>query len=278
MQSQHSVWHGPQLQHMHPSWAPDWQHILRSAPFHQNDHAQMPWDKFLGRVGQPDTPHYVFSPSKLQLAINSHALGSLEAVALEIDHLEPGHPFYAGDQTKLCRPSSDAAPPFRTRQWWEFRRGAEVAALLEPLLQRIPAGDALWKRFLDAWLCAVAWRLRIPKTRRWLPNKACDWTVEDWPLVAGEKRFVEVEEVAGAVDYVVASRTLGMLQDGRLVLAPNFAEEGDSVHILAGCSNTAVLQRRGDGSMMFLGDCYVLGLEDVLAEDAGLSWDRILIY
>lgn len=228
-----------------------------------------PWDKFVGCVGQPETPHYEFSPSKLELTIKGYPLGSLEVVALEIDHLlELGRPYSGEDKTKLCRPSPNTTPPFRGRQWLEFRRGAEVAMLLEPLLRRIPSHDSLWKRFLDAWLCAVAWRLRFPKTRPWLPNEPCDWTVEDWPQVAEERRFAEVEELATAVDYIVASKTLGLLQDGRLVLAPDFTEEGGLVYILAGCSNAAALRRREDGSIMFLGDCYVLGLEELTGEGA----------
>lgn len=278
MQSQHGVWHDRQRgQRPHPTWAPDWQHILRSAPFHQNDQLQMPWDKFVDRIDQAKTPHFAFCPSKLELTITSYYLGCLKTVALEFDHLlKPDCAYYGEHKTKLCRSSAGTPPPFRGRQWWEFREDTVGTALLEPLLKRIPGDDPLWNRSLDAWLFAVAWRLRFAETRHWLP-KACDWTLEDWPQVAEEKRFPESEELFSAVDYIVASRTLGILDDGRLVLAPDFTEEGDLVYILAGCSNAAVLRKRDDGSIMFLGDCYVMGLSDCAGEGAEARWDKIVL-
>lgn len=73
------------------------------------------------------------------------------------------------------------------------------------------------------------------------------------------QRFEDFEQFWDLLEYLLMSRTICKLDDGRLAVAPDFAEAGDRVAILAGCSNPAVLRKSTDGTFRLLEDGQMLG-------------------
>jgi hypothetical protein len=78
----------------------------------------------------------------------------------------------------------------------------------------------------------------------------------------------------------ITCRTLIQTDTGELCLAPFWAQEGDIVCQLIGCTVPVILRRRDDGRYTFVGDCYVYAkmngemielLEQAMESEAGLE-------
>lgn len=79
------------------------------------------------------------------------------------------------------------------------------------------------------------------------------------PSIAEAEQFQGLENFWNLLVYLLSSRTICRLEDGRLILAPNFAKPGNVLAILAGCSSPVILREEADGTMSLVGDAYALG-------------------
>ncbi|KAM7211862.1 Heterokaryon incompatibility protein (HET) domain containing protein [Rhypophila decipiens] len=298
LQSQHGIWHDPSS--LHPSWAPDWSQAERIAVFHLDGHTQIPLNFWGGK--QSFGCSISSSDTMPELSVRGWRLGGLHKVGLEFDHLlNPEQPFFDNRSKKLFSPGPGIPPPLRGRTWWEFRSGLSLIILLDPLIKLLPGDDPIWGRPIEAFLCAVA-LFAVPSARgQFLPrslrqalatggNDTCNTesglALASVAVIPEEKRFSQMDSLTDELVYLVATRTIGQLEDGRLLLAPDSAEEGDGVCILAGCSNAVVLRSRTSGGMegedpfTLLGDCYVMGLHESInntSKEPGESGGRGLM-
>lgn len=119
---------------------------------------------------------------------------------------------------------------------------------------------------LEFFLIAVA-SLVYPAAT---PTTSKPWSETEQRLSARDQ-FQGLEQFWELLEYLLMCRTVGAIQDGRLLVAPDFAEAGDVVAILAGCSNPVVL-RKDDASSTFrlLGDAHLMGIAPGETSENGL--------
>lgn len=90
-------------------------------------------------------------------------------------------------------------------------------------------------------------------------------------VIPVDQRFEDIEQFWDLLEYLLMSRTICKLDDGRLAVAPDFVEAGDRVAILAGCSNPAVLRESTDGTFRLLGDGHVSGVREMEMDLSGVA-------
>lgn len=255
LHSQHSIWLLDQS-----SWAPDWSQPERAGVFHLN-----------GQTLKQLVPFYIGDAEMPQgsslLNIKGRIIGTIQSIRPEVDHLVACIP--AIDQrTTQATTSADANVGIcRRRRWWVFKREYENGELFCNALTRLPKDDPLWKCHLTLFLTEVANMYRASKLRSTPP-------LPDTNLLLREDRFENFEPFWDLLEYLLMSRIICMMDDRRLLVAPDLAQPEDVVAVLAGCTNPVVLRRNGEGgTFRLLGDAHVNGVEEkeVRRERLGLS-------
>jgi hypothetical protein len=137
---------------------------------------------------------------------------------------------------------------------WNF--GDYAKNLVRPLLERFPVDSEAWQTLAR-------------------PSTLLSMFILQEPLVLHETKllrpafwrrpFIKRKPFSKACDMLQSEthcRTLIKIDTGELCLAPFWAQEGDIVCQLIGCSPPIILRRHGDGKYTFVGDCYVYAKMD----------------
>lgn len=267
LQSQHSIWHQSSL----PSWVPDWGKESRASVFHHD--ASSSWLLSQVFIKSPSSP-YLTNDLK-GLIVQAVPVGKILSIGLEFEHiLQPEQPYYN------CEPQDPNCPkiirpiPRQTFTWWE-RRDDRAADALGVLADFVPKTHPVWRHHIEAFLCAYA-VICISSAKRHLPKDILQRldlrsSSDSKVILPAEDRTTNIAEINDAFSYLTVSRTLAQTEDDRLILALDAAEAGDVVYCVAGCSNAIVLRPRNDGTFMFIGDCFVMGMDSVISRESKLD-------
>ena len=230
------------------SWAPDWSQPERAAVLHQNEQG------FFYPI--PPTQHgdVLFPPNTATMQVKGNFLGRITSTGLEFDKiLKPDQPYY--DMASAINSGTNIPP--NSRRWWECRE-AEVGYLFDAILPLLPAASFLWKRHLELFLQTLA--------VTWYPDALaffqCQWEIDEC-LQSPQHfaRFEGMNEFWNLLIYLLASRTVCSVRDGRLVVAPDFIQPEDDLVLLLGCSCPVILRKQKDGTYRLVGEAYALGLD-----------------
>ncbi|KAF2856722.1 hypothetical protein T440DRAFT_462957 [Plenodomus tracheiphilus IPT5] len=201
------------------------------------------------------------------LHIRGRIIGKIESNRLEINHLV-AHGMELNATGLPVAAKVDTITPFtRRRRWWIFKKEYENGELFHQALADLPATSHLWKCHLELFLmefekiyrtCTMPLETRLAKDQ-----SAC--------RVLTGAQFQGLEPFFSLLEYLLMSRTICSMEDSRLLVAPDVAHAGDSVAVLAGCTNAVVLRRNENNeSFRLLGDAHVCGVTDEETSRDGL--------
>lgn len=254
--SQHSIW----LLN-NPSWAPDWGQRERAGVFHLNGQ-KLP-------IVEPLAKENVeISFDEVLLHIRGRIIGTVHQTRLEeITLVRPPNELEAVTMpvTSGAARVSTATPD---RRWWLFKEAYEHGELFQTALDCLAAKHPLWQMHLELFLIMVVVNFE-PRSSFSLPEEwLYAYSTQD---IAVGQHFEDVEQFWDLLEYLLMSRTICKLDDGKLAVAPDVAEAGDRVAILAGCSNPAILRESADGTFRLLGDGHVLGVCEAEMDLSGVA-------
>jgi hypothetical protein len=186
------------------------------------------------------------------LSIKGRVLGSVRKTHLEIDHLVDPEPVI-DPKTMAVTASADLITGFSwRRRWWVFKREYENGEMFNSALVCLAHDNPLWNCHLELFLLEFSKIYRGEASAN--TSSALQLTRQD--------TFQNLEPFWDLLEYLLMSRTICEMEDSRLLVAPDIAQSGDAVEVLAGCTNPVIMRRdRTDGTFRLLGDAQVLGVK-----------------
>jgi hypothetical protein len=248
-----------------PSWTPDWRQRPRMLPYNEKvvSKSQTKWHSAALRRFPP-----IFSEDLLLMEVSGIRYGLITGTKLEVEFI-PGIRIRELSEGKDENGVSTSIP---LERHWDF--GDNAKELFRPLLERFPAGSEAWHPVRTSSTLLLMFILQEPLVL----HEAKLLRPAFW-----KRPFIKRKPFSEAYDALQTEahcRTLIMTDNREICLAPFWAQEGDIVCQLVGCTAPVILRSRGDERYIFIGDCYIYEkmdgemielLEQAMESEAGLE-------
>jgi len=240
--SQHS-----NVQFEQPSWVPDWSRREKAAIFAEIPPYTLSNASFIPHT-KPD-----FEENDNVLTVQGICLGTIKRVNLEFIILEDLRKQRWHDDicsTETAESTHTAAKRSDAPAWWYFEASAE--RLFLPAIKNLDPSDEQWETHLELFFDMVK--------LEWYPSGS-DWceniSSSELPILPSKQRLEDFGAFYAHLQGLMKSRTVFETEDLKIGVALDFAEPGDIVCQVLGCSVPLVLRRDPDGNFRFIGDAYV---------------------